>query len=78
MILIKPEYNKPIERVCAKCGKKFVSSSWTNAYSTNKKYLYSYHEPEPWESDDLPSVVSLCDSCAREELNNNNVHMLLY
>lgn len=78
MILINPEYNKPIERICAKCGKKFVSSPWTNAYSTNKKHLYRYYKQESWESDNLPSVVSLCDSCAREELNDNNVNMLLY
>ena len=74
----KPEYNKPKERVCDKCGKKFVSSPWSNTYSTNKKHSYRYYKPEQWESYDSPGLVSLCNSCAHEELNANNVHMLLY
>lgn len=78
MLTTKPEYNRPVKCVCAKCGKKYVSSPWTAAYSTNKKYLYRYHTPEPWESDESPSLVSLCDSCAIEELNAGNVSRLLY
>lgn len=68
----------PIERVCAKCGKKFMSTPYSDAYSTGKKHLYRYYKPESWESYNSPGVVSLCKSCACEELNANNVHMLLY
>ena len=78
MILTNSEYNKPIVRVCAKCGKKFVSSPWSNTYSTNKTHTYRYYKPEPWESYGSQGLISLCNSCAREELIANNVHMLLY
>ena len=80
MITTNPEFNKPVECVCAKCGRKFVKSPWTG-YSTNKIKLYKHYTPKPYESswpDSMARTVVLCESCAAEELKAGNVSQVMY
>ena len=70
MITTDPKHNRPIRSTCAKCGKSFIHSPWTNGYSTSHSYRFA----DPQE---LP-LVSLCDDCANEELTLGNVSELLF
>ena len=65
-----PELNKPKQSICAKCGKRFVHSPWTNGYSAN--YNYRFADPQ-----DL-GLVTLCNDCAKEELALGHVSHLLF
>lgn len=80
MLLTGPEYNNPIESMCVKCGKKFIRSPWSGAYSTYKSNLYKYYNSNSslYCPGSAPRVVTLCDSCADEELKANNVSLLMY
>ena len=60
MLTTNPEHNRPIRSTCAKCGKSFVHSPWTNGYSTN--FSYKFADPQEF------GLVTLCDDCAKEEL----------
>ena len=81
MLTTNPEHNKPKECVCVKCGRKFIKSLWADTYSTYKSKSYKYYTPDPIEPDypdSVPRLVTLCESCADEELNTKNVSMLMY
>ena len=89
MLTTNPEHNKPKECVCVKCGKKFIRSPWTGVYSTYKSKSYKYYTPDPIEPDypdSVPRLVTLCDSCATEELkagkvggnDSGNVNIIMY
>ena len=60
MLTTNPEHNRPIRSTCAKCGKSFVHSPWTNGYSAN--FSYKFADPQEF------GLVTLCDDCAKEEL----------
>jgi len=70
MLTTNPEHNRSIQSTCAKCGKSFVHSPWTNGYSS--WHTYRYADPQ-----ELP-IVSLCDDCAKEELALDHVSELMF
>lgn len=70
MILTDPEYNKPKQSICAKCGKSFIHSPWSGAYSTDNSYRFPYAQEN--------YLVTLCDDCARVELNLGHIRRILF
>lgn len=70
MLTTSPEHNKPVRSTCAKCGKSFVHSPWTNGFSTH--YSYRFADPQDF------GLVTLCDSCAKEELASGHVGHILF
>lgn len=69
-ISTKPELNEPVRSICAKCGKSFIHSPWSNVYSA--KFNYRFADPQ-----DL-GLVSLCDDCAEEELALGHVGRIMF
>ena len=82
MLTTNPEYNRPHKYICAKCGKEYMETAFTNIhYQRNGEQHYPYANAN--DLDDMFLVldwVPLCDSCAEEELKANHVreHFLMY
>lgn len=72
MISTDPNLNKPRKCICAKCGKTFVKSAWSGAYSKRGNHCYKYENPDDF------GLVVLCDSCSSEELKANRIGMIIY
>lgn len=70
MLTTNPEHNKPVEVICAKCGRRFVKGPWTSAYSANISYKYA----DPQDC----GLVTLCEDCAKKELDADNVGLIMY
>ena len=70
MLTTTPEHNRPIRSTCAKCGKSFVHSPWTNGYSAN--FSYKFADPQEF------GLVTLCDDCAKEELASGRVSHIMF
>ena len=65
-----PNHNKSVRSICAKCGRSFVHSPWTNVYSA--QHSYKYADPQ-----DL-GLVTLCDDCAGKELGSGHAGLIMY